>query len=322
MSAENQTPLLELEDVSKAFVSKGKTLTAVRSVSLALEAGEALGVVGESGCGKTTLARMVLRLIEPSSGAIRFEGRDVTRLSEKALRPTRRHVQAVFQDPYGSLNPRMRVADVVAEPLRAFGIGASERASRVTEALGTVGLPPDAGSRFPHAFSGGQRQRIAIARALVLRPKLLVCDEAVSALDLSVQASILNLLRDVQQRFGLALLFISHNMAVVRHLCQRVAVMYAGQIVEMASEAALFDHPRHPYTAALLRAVPRGGQGLPRVLAGETPSPYEAIRGCAFRARCSEARDDCAREPELAAWDDAGHRGRCHFPLSGATVLS
>jgi oligopeptide/dipeptide ABC transporter ATP-binding protein len=299
--------LLELSGVTKNFGA----LRALRGVSLDIAPGESLGLVGESGCGKTTLSRIVLRLTRPTTGLVRFDGVDVTRSTERAFRPARRHIQAVFQDPYSSLNPRMRVGDVVGEPLRAFGFSPASREARVREVLETVGLSRESAESFPHAFSGGQRQRIAIARALALRPKLLVCDEAVSALDVSIQAQILNLLRDVQEQFELALLFISHNLAVVRHLCHRIAVMHLGEVVELASERELFEAPRHPYTRALLSAVPQAGR-RPVPLAGEIPSPLDPPSGCGFRTRCAIAREECASPPPMLEVSPS-HWVRCPF---------
>jgi oligopeptide/dipeptide ABC transporter ATP-binding protein len=316
-------PILVAEHLSKDFRVAGgrhgpaRLLRAVEDVSFTLSAGETLGVVGESGCGKSTLGRMILRLSAPSAGEIRFLGQDITHLSERALRPLRRHLQAVFQDPISSLNPRMRVGDIIAEPLVNLGMRRSDRRERVAELLDVVGLPADAAGRYPHAFSGGQRQRIAIARALAASPKLIVCDEAISSLDVSVQAQILNLLSDLQGRFALALFFISHNLGAVRHLAHRVAVMYLGRLVEIAPEAELFEHPHHPYTAALLAAVPEPvpDRAIPPPLPGEVPSPIEPPSGCHFHPRCARAEARCRAEaPELRALPRSGALVRCHFP--------
>jgi oligopeptide/dipeptide ABC transporter ATP-binding protein len=316
-------PILVAEHLSKDFrIARGRhgparLLRAVEDVSFTLSAGETLGVVGESGCGKSTLGRMILRLSAPSAGEIRFLGQDITHLSERALRPLRRHLQAVFQDPISSLNPRMRVGDIIAEPLVNLGMRRSDRRERVAELLDVVGLPADAAGRYPHAFSGGQRQRIAIARALAASPKLIVCDEAISSLDVSVQAQILNLLSDLQGRFALALFFISHNLGAVRHLAHRVAVMYLGRLVEIAPEAELFEHPHHPYTAALLAAVPEPvpDRAIPPPLPGEVPSPIEPPSGCHFHPRCARAEARCRAEaPELRALPRSGALVRCHFP--------
>jgi oligopeptide/dipeptide ABC transporter ATP-binding protein len=316
-------PILVAEHLSKDFsVAAGRSgplrrLRAVDDVSFTLLAGETLGVVGESGCGKSTVARMVLRLTAPSAGEIRFLGQDITHMSERALRPLRRHLQAVFQDPISSLNPRMRVRDIIAEPLDNLGMAGADRRARVAELLELVGLPADAAGRYPHAFSGGQRQRIAIARALAVSPKLIVCDEATSSLDVSVQAQILNLLSDLQGRFALALLFISHNLGAVRHLAHRVAVMYLGRLVEIAPEAELFEHPHHPYTAALLAAVPEpfADATVPPPLPGEVPSPIEPPSGCHFHPRCARAEARCRVEaPQLRPLPQSGALVRCHFP--------
>jgi oligopeptide/dipeptide ABC transporter ATP-binding protein len=316
------TPLLAAERLVRDFslprAGWGRPagrLRAVDDVSFALEPGETLGLVGESGCGKTTVGRLVLRLLPVTTGRLVFEGVDVTELPERRLRGFRRAVQAVFQDPYSSLNPRLRVGDIVAEPLRNFGASRREAARRVGELLEMVGLPGAYASRYPHAFSGGQRQRIGIARALALGPRLLLCDEAVSSLDVSVQAQILNLLADLQRRLGLALLFISHNLAVVRHVSHRVAVMYLGHLVEVAPEPVLFGGPRHPYTRALLAAVPEAAPGAapPAVLPGEIPSPLEPPPGCRFETRCPRAEARCrAVAPELREVAP-GQWVRCHF---------
>ena len=312
--------LLEIDGVSRDFGAgaRGRArLRAVDEVTLSLQPGETLGLVGESGCGKTTLARLALRLLEPSAGRIRFEGRDISHLRERELRPLRRRFQAIFQDPFSSLNPRMRVGEIVTEPLRNFGVGALERRHRAVALLDTVGLPGDAARRYPHAFSGGQRQRIGIARALALEPRLIVCDEAVSALDVSVQAQILNLLADLQRRLDLTLLFISHNLAVVRHVSHRVAVMYLGRLIELADEPAIFARPLHPYTQALLAAVPqpdprrRARQTVPP---GEVPSPIDPPSGCHFHPRCPRAAAECrASVPEFRE-AEPGRWVRCHFP--------
>jgi oligopeptide/dipeptide ABC transporter ATP-binding protein len=286
-------------------------------VSFALDAGETLGVVGESGCGKSTLARMILRLIEPSAGSIRLLGQDITHLPEQKLRPLRRDLQAVFQDPISSLNPRMRVGDIIEEPLVNLGLRRAARRARVAELIDVVGLPGDAAGRYPHALSGGQRQRTAIARALAGRPKLIVCDEATSALDVSVQAQILNLLSDLQRRFAVSLLFISHNLGAVRHLAHRVAVMYLGRLVEIAPEAELFEHPHHPYTAALLAAIPQPvpDAAVPPPLPGEVPSPIEPPSGCYFHPRCAGAQARCRAEaPQLRPLPGSAALVRCHFP--------
>jgi len=314
-------PLLTAERLTRDFRIDGergpaRRLRAVEDVSFALFPGETLGVVGESGCGKSTLARMILRLIEPSVGAVHFLGHDITHLPEQKLRPLRRDLQAVFQDPISSLNPRMRVGDIIEEPLVNLGVRRAARRERLAELLDVVGLPGDAAGRYPHAFSGGQRQRIAIARALAARPKLIVCDEATSSLDVSVQAQILNLLSDLQQRFAVSLLFISHNLGVVRHLAHRVAVMYLGRLVEIAPEAELFEHPHHPYTAALLAAALEPVPGaLPPPLPGEVPSPIEPPSGCHFHPRCPSAQARCRDEaPQLRPLPGSAALVRCHFP--------
>jgi oligopeptide/dipeptide ABC transporter ATP-binding protein len=316
--------LLEIDRVTKTFSVRrdalGRStrhLRAVDDVSLALHDGETLGIVGESGCGKTTLARLVLRLLEPSAGSVRFAGQDITHATEAELRPLRSQIQVVFQDPYSSLNPRMRVRDIIGETLRNLGWPRPRIDERVTEVLAVVGLPAEYMSRYPHAFSGGQRQRIGIARALASNPRLILCDEAVSALDVSIQAQVLNLLQDIQQRFGLALLFISHNLAVVRHVSHRIAVMYLGRIVELAPEPDLFSRPLHPYTVALISAVPEPdpeAKSAMVALEGELPSPIDPPSGCHFHTRCPIARDRCRHEAPEFREAAPGRFVRCHFP--------
>jgi oligopeptide/dipeptide ABC transporter ATP-binding protein len=319
------TPLLSVEGLVRDFPVRadgwggrgsGRVLRAVDDVTFHISEGETLGLVGESGCGKTTVGRLILRLLPVTRGRIVFDGQDVTAVPERRLRAFRRAVQVVFQDPYSSLNPRLTVRDIVGEPLRNFGATRRAAAARVLELLDTVGLSPDYVTRYPHAFSGGQRQRIGIARALALGPRLLVCDEAVSSLDVSVQAQVLNLLADLQRQLGLALLFISHNLAVVRHVSHRVAVMYLGQLVEVAPEPIVFEHPRHPYTRALLAAVPEADPDAapPAVLPGEIPSLLEPPAGCRFQTRCPRAEPRCrAAEPPLVE-EQPGQWVRCYFP--------
>ncbi len=316
--------LLEVENLSVHFPvgAKGwrkvqRTLRAVDGVSLHIDTGETLGIVGESGCGKTTLGRAILRMLVPTEGLIRFDWQDITRASGRELAPVRRTLQAIFQDPFGSLNPRLRVRDIVGEPLVNLGWSRELLAARVAEVMQIVGLPPEYATRYPHAFSGGQRQRIGIARALAPSPRLIVCDEAVSALDVSIQAQILNLLKNVQAEFGVAYLFVSHNLAVVRHLSHRVAVMYLGRIVELSDEPSLFAAPLHPYTAALISAVPEPDPTRalgPPALEGELPSPLSPPSGCTFRTRCPIAAERCALEAPSLAKHAPGRWVRCHFP--------
>lgn len=301
-----QNKLVEVRGLVKHFAVEGSddVVRAVDDVSFEIFRGETLGLVGESGCGKSTVGRCLLRLIEPTAGEIRFEGRDVLSLGKSDLREMRREMQIVFQDPYASLNPRMKVGDIIAEPLVIHKIGnRKERRERVAELLKKVGLDPDYGKRYSHEFSGGQRQRIGVARTLALNPKLIVADEPVSALDVSVQAQVVNLLQDLQKEFGLAYLFISHGLAVVEHISTRVAVMYLGRIVEVATAADLYAQPLHPYTKALLSAIPIPNPRHKReriVLQGDVPTPINPPSGCRFRTRCPIVIDECARiDPEL-----------------------
>jgi oligopeptide/dipeptide ABC transporter ATP-binding protein len=318
-----KAPLLSLENVSKHFVMRRSVLgvptavvRAVDGVSFTVAPGETLALVGESGCGKSTVGRLALRLIEPTAGTVRFDGRDLAALSGAELRRARAGAQLIFQDPYGSLNPRMAVGETLAEPLLLHtDLSPADRRDRVADLLQVVGLRSEHAQRYPHEFSGGQRQRIAIARALAVEPKLIVCDEPVSALDVSIRSQILNLLKDLQQRLGLAYIFISHDLAVVKHIAARVAVMYLGRIVESAACDQLFAEPRHPYTQALLSAVPvlsAGERRQRRILPGDPPSPVNPPPGCHLHPRCAHAIDVCRlSRPELVLAAD-GHATACH----------
>ncbi len=316
--------LLEVNNLVKHFPIKGGILRrtiavvkAVDGVSFTLKHGETLGLVGESGCGKTTTGRTILRLEKATDGEIIFDGKDVLAASGSQLKALRRDMQIVFQDPYASLDPRMTIGESVAEGLTIHGIGSkAERIERVREVLAKVGMHPSHMERFPHEFSGGQRQRIGIARALVMNPKLIVCDEPVSALDVSIQSQVLNLLRNLQQEFGLTYLFIAHNLSVVEHISNRVGVMYLGKLVELADRAELFRRPLHPYTKALISAIPIPNPNIRReriILKGDVPSPINPPKGCRFHPRCWMARDIC-REVEPPFEEKApGHWSACHF---------
>lgn len=316
--------LLSVRNLVKSFsVSSGllgkkhQTLKAVDGISLELETGETLGVVGESGCGKSTTGKLITGLLPCDEGEILLEGDNITNLPAKRMRPLRRKIQMIFQDPYSSLNPRLRIGDIVSEPLKIHNLGSNvEIREEVMALLEKVGLNPSHYHRYPHEFSGGQRQRIGIARALALKPKLIIADEPVSALDLSIQAQIINLLQDLQQEFNLTYLVIAHDLSVIEHMCDRVAVMYLGRIVEMASARQIYEHPRHPYGEALLNAVPIADpQHRSRrvALKGEPPSPIERPSGCHFHPRCPYARQICSEHSPCLENKGDGHLAACHF---------
>lgn len=318
------TELLEIKGIEKHFKSaKGllsrnaKVVKAVDGIDLAMKRHETLGLVGESGCGKSTLGRAILRLIEPTGGSVCYDGVELGSLSKKEMREMRRKMQIVFQDPYASLNPRMNVMELVKAPLDAFGIGTQkERREKVTQLLQLVGLGADALYKYPHEFSGGQRQRIVIARALILEPEFVVCDEPVSALDVSVRAQVLNLMQDLQQELGLTYLFISHDLSVVKHISDRVAVMYLGSIVEIADKTSIYEKPLHPYTQALMASIPIPDVDVPAkkvLLTGEVPSPLDPPTGCKFHTRCSHCMDICKRERPILTRIGEERMVACHL---------
>jgi len=331
--------LVQVDNLVKYFPVRGGGLIsrtigqvqAVDGVSLTLRLGQTMGLVGETGCGKSTLARCIAGLIPITSGKVTFEGRDITNLSRRAMQPFRREIQMIFQDPYGSLNPRRRVGSIIGEPFAIHHISSGEQRKRaVQELMERVGLNPEHFNRFPAEFSGGQRQRIGVARALALRPKLIICDEPVSALDVSIQAQVLNLLADLQDDFGLAYLFIAHDLEVVRHVSHDVTVMYLGRIAEQGPKTPVYESPRHPYTAALLSAAPAAdpdaAQARQRIiLTGDVPSPINPPSGCRFHPRCPKAQGLCSEaEPELQSkpGDPAVHLTACHFPVQDGEILA
>ena len=335
-AANPSEPLVQVRDLVKHFsITRGivmqRRIGAVRAVdgvSFDVRRGETLGIVGETGCGKSTTAKLIMRLLDATAGEVRFDGQDITRLRGARLKAVRREMQIVFQDPYSSLNPRKTVGSIIGEPFAIHGLesGKGPRKMAVQALMETVGLNPEHYNRYPHEFSGGQRQRIGVARALALRPKLLIADEPVSALDVSIQAQVLNLLRDLQRRFGQTLVFIAHDLSVVRHMCDRVAVMYLGKIVEIGPAEAVYDFPRHPYTGALLAAVPvadpTAARGPRPLLGGDVPSPANPPQACRFHTRCPKAQERCTVEEPALQDKGGGTRAACHFPLTPEELVA
>jgi oligopeptide/dipeptide ABC transporter ATP-binding protein len=334
VSSSTSQPLIEVTDLVKHFpITSGilfqkqvGAVKAVDGVSFAVATGETLGIVGETGCGKSTTARLLCRLLDPTSGTVRFEGEDIIKRKRSGLKTLRRDMQMIFQDPYSSLNPRKTVGSIITEPFVIHGLlgGAGERKKRVQQLMDRVGLNPEHYNRYPHEFSGGQRQRIGVARAIALEPKLLIADEPVSALDVSIQAQVLNLLRSLQRDLGLTLVFIGHDLSVIRHMCDRVAVMYLGKIVELAPSDALYSFPRHPYTGALLSAVPVADPFARRrerqLLSGDVPSPANPPAACRFHTRCPKATELCSQQEPPLEDQGGGTLAACHYPLTADEV--